>query len=203
MKDKFTHNIGPAQIRINRRPVHLSSYQGQHSPIEPFMFAGTRADLAQDLHAFDPSSVAWIDLSSPASGQPPSARQSFGFTSVSGKLYVYGGVNGDGGKEGEGRLQMLDTIQLYAPAISTVLSQKLFELVSMMSMFFVLVWQPPLLPLYLTERHRRFPGPAHLQPNYYVMDGPLESHCGDTANCKGIVRIYFGGGQALCTRRRN
>ena len=46
-----------------------------------------------DLHAYDPVAQAWMDLSSPASGTPPTARSFHGFTSAGGRLYVYGGLD--------------------------------------------------------------------------------------------------------------
>jgi hypothetical protein len=45
----------------------------------------------QDLHAYDPATMAWTDLSAPTIGTPPIARCYHGFTSVEGKLYVHGG----------------------------------------------------------------------------------------------------------------
>ena len=55
--------------------------------------AGT---LLQDLHVYDPATMAWTDLSAAASGTPPSARMYHGFTSAGGKLYVHGGYDGSG-----------------------------------------------------------------------------------------------------------
>ena len=49
----------------------------------------------QDLHAYDPATKAWTNLSIPASGTPPGIRGSHAFQSVGGKLYVHGG-NGVG-----------------------------------------------------------------------------------------------------------
>ena len=51
----------------------------------------------QDLLVYDPAAMAWTDLSASASGTPPSSRQSHGFTSAGGKLYVHGGL-GDSGE---------------------------------------------------------------------------------------------------------
>jgi len=48
-------------------------------------------DSFQDLHVFDPATMAWTDLSAATSGTPPSARGGHGFTSAGGKLYVHGG----------------------------------------------------------------------------------------------------------------
>ena len=45
---------------------------------------------------FDPANVSWTDLSVPASGTPPAARNSHGFAAEGGLLYVHGG-NGDFG----------------------------------------------------------------------------------------------------------
>jgi hypothetical protein len=51
----------------------------------------------QDLHVYESSARAWTDLSAAASGTPPSARYSHGFTSAGGKLYVHGGQERLGG----------------------------------------------------------------------------------------------------------
>ncbi len=48
--------------------------------------------MLQDLHVYDPETMAWTDLSVPASGTPPSARSGHGFTSTGGQLYVHGGI---------------------------------------------------------------------------------------------------------------
>ena len=48
-------------------------------------------NLLSDLYAFDPIAVAWMDLSDAGSGIPPTARDSHGFTSAGGELYVHGG----------------------------------------------------------------------------------------------------------------
>ena len=50
-----------------------------------------------DLHAYDPAGRAWVDLSRPAAGSPPSARECLGFASAGGRLYVYGGTGEGGG----------------------------------------------------------------------------------------------------------
>ena len=49
-----------------------------------------------DLHVYDPATKSWTDLSNPASGIPPSPRDSHGFASAAGKLYVHGGEVGNG-----------------------------------------------------------------------------------------------------------
>lgn len=46
---------------------------------------------------FDPSTLAWTDLSGMASGSLPAARCGHGFTSLDGRLYVFGG-QGDVGE---------------------------------------------------------------------------------------------------------
>jgi len=43
---------------------------------------------------FDPATMVWMDLSNASLGVPPSPRDSHGFTSLQGKLYVHGGWNG-------------------------------------------------------------------------------------------------------------
>ena len=54
-----------------------------------------------DLHAFDPITKVWTGLSAAASGIPPTARFSHGFTSVEGKLYLHGGVDANGNALGD------------------------------------------------------------------------------------------------------
>ena len=52
----------------------------------------TRAGDLDDLHVYDPAGMAWTNLSSPLSGQPPTSRDSHGFASAGGRLFVYGGA---------------------------------------------------------------------------------------------------------------
>jgi N-acetylneuraminic acid mutarotase len=47
--------------------------------------------VENDLHAYDPVSMTWFNLTSYALGSPPGARIGHGFTSEGGKLYVHGG----------------------------------------------------------------------------------------------------------------
>ena len=51
------------------------------------------AVFLSDMHVYNPVAMAWMDLSSPRSGDPPSARFGHGFTSAGGLLYVHGGVS--------------------------------------------------------------------------------------------------------------
>lgn len=44
-----------------------------------------------DLHVFDPRTMRWRDLTGLVTGGKPSPRDSVGFTSANGKLYLYGG----------------------------------------------------------------------------------------------------------------
>ena len=55
----------------------------------------------QNLFIHDPSSVTWTDLSGAVVNTPPIARNSLGFTSSGGLLYVFGGqtVFGSPGEE--------------------------------------------------------------------------------------------------------
>ncbi len=50
----------------------------------------------QDLHVYDPATMAWTNLSTAASGTPPSGRESMGFAAAGGKLYVHGGFDDSG-----------------------------------------------------------------------------------------------------------
>ncbi len=61
-----------------------------------YVHGGLVADLVyvKDLHVFDPVTEVWTDLSAPAGGAAPTARDSHGFTSAEGKLYVHGGFVG-------------------------------------------------------------------------------------------------------------
>ena len=47
-----------------------------------------------DLHAYNLVTMAWTDLSAQGNETSPTARGNHGFTSVDGKLYVYGGWDG-------------------------------------------------------------------------------------------------------------
>jgi hypothetical protein len=44
-----------------------------------------------DLHAFDPATMTWTNLSAADDAGRPSARSYHGFTSARGLLYVHGG----------------------------------------------------------------------------------------------------------------
>ena len=61
----------------------------QSESSDPSYYAGG----TQDLLVYDPTDMAWTDLSAAASGTPPSARFGHGFTSAGDKLYVHGGSN--------------------------------------------------------------------------------------------------------------
>jgi hypothetical protein len=71
------------------------------------------AGALDDLHSFDPVTMAWTPL--PAVGSP-SARYAQGFTSAEGKLYVHGGYNdyGDVCALGTRSLCALDAVQVAA-----------------------------------------------------------------------------------------
>ena len=61
-------------------------------PLPPGPSAG---DL-NDLHAYDPASRNWTNLSAPAAGVPPARRDSHGFAASGGLLYVHGGESSNG-----------------------------------------------------------------------------------------------------------
>ena len=44
-----------------------------------------------DLVQFDPATMAWKDITSSIQGTLPGPRDSHGFTSLSGKVYIFGG----------------------------------------------------------------------------------------------------------------
>ena len=54
------------------------------------------AGVNNDLHAYDPVSMTFFELSSNTVGTSPSARKKHGFTSTASQLYVHGGYNGNG-----------------------------------------------------------------------------------------------------------
>jgi hypothetical protein len=78
-------------------------YGGNAKREHPFFFPGIIQsnglyagvyNLLNDLHVYNPVNGSWTNLSTPASGNPPSARYSHGFASAGGKLYVMGGKTG-------------------------------------------------------------------------------------------------------------
>jgi hypothetical protein len=64
--------------------------------------ADTGAVHLNDLHAFDPATMAWTNLSA-AAGTPPTPRFVHGFACAAGKLYVHGGYDVSGVSE-EGKV---------------------------------------------------------------------------------------------------
>jgi hypothetical protein len=44
-----------------------------------------------DLHAFDPLTLTWAELSAGAAGTPPSARLGHGLAALGGRIYVHAG----------------------------------------------------------------------------------------------------------------
>ena len=60
------------------------------------------AGIFQDLHVYDPADMAWTNISTVASGTPPSARYGHGFAWAGGKLYVHGGTDDSGKLEDTG-----------------------------------------------------------------------------------------------------
>jgi hypothetical protein len=61
------------------------------------MFAG---NFLNDFFVFDPSAMAWNDLSPSTNGAGPSARRSHGFTAAGGKLFVHAGLSSSFGNNG-------------------------------------------------------------------------------------------------------
>eukprot|EP00961_Rhodomonas_salina_P202568 2732360-Rhodomonas_salina.1 len=47
-----------------------------------------------DLHSYSVALGAWTDLSSPASGSPPTGRYEFGMAAWEGVIYIFGGWDG-------------------------------------------------------------------------------------------------------------
>jgi len=45
-----------------------------------------------DLYTYDPSVMAWSDLSNTMKGDIPSPRDSHGFAPANGKIYLFGGI---------------------------------------------------------------------------------------------------------------
>jgi hypothetical protein len=56
------------------------------------------AGLLDDLHAFDPATMTWTNLSVADDTGRPSARSNHGFTSAGGLMYVHGGISKDVGE---------------------------------------------------------------------------------------------------------
>jgi hypothetical protein len=72
------------------RPPHLHS-PGSHScPFTPFALLPPPFAAFDDLYSFDPGNMAWTKLVT--SGQRPTPRSYFGFTSAGGALYLHGGL---------------------------------------------------------------------------------------------------------------
>ena len=49
-----------------------------------------------DVYQFDISAGQWANLSNVVKGDRPAPRASFGFASVGGRLYLFGGLNWNG-----------------------------------------------------------------------------------------------------------
>ena len=54
------------------------------------------AVLHNDLYAFDPVTLTWIDLSSPTPGFVPAARYLLGFVALDAMLYAFAGDSNSG-----------------------------------------------------------------------------------------------------------
>lgn len=57
---------------------------------------GMRAGLLNDLHKFDLGSSTWTMVPATDASPAPSPRRSHGFAGCGGKLYVFGGWDGQG-----------------------------------------------------------------------------------------------------------
>jgi hypothetical protein len=66
-----------------------------------------------DLHVYDPANRSWTNISYPASGIPPPARDGYVMASAGGKLYLMGGTTQmlTGVFNGESRYPNTDIIQ--------------------------------------------------------------------------------------------
>lgn len=60
-----------------------------------YLFGGSYGDRLNDFFVFDPETEHWTDLSALVSGTPPSAREWMGMTSDGGRLYIFGGRDGN------------------------------------------------------------------------------------------------------------
>jgi hypothetical protein len=65
--------------------------------ISPVRVGVSSAGFFNDLHAYDPTSMAWTDLSAAVSGAPPAPRYGHGFAAAGGLLYSFGGRGADNG----------------------------------------------------------------------------------------------------------
>ncbi len=61
--------------------------------------------LFDDLHSFDPATMAWTLLSTADDARRPSARYNHGFTSAAGRLYVHGGSGEYGDARGSAQVR--------------------------------------------------------------------------------------------------
>ncbi len=52
--------------------------------------------MYNDLHAFDPPTLTWVDLSAGAAGTPPMVRIAHGLAALGGWIYVHAGYSEEG-----------------------------------------------------------------------------------------------------------
>jgi hypothetical protein len=51
------------------------------------------AGMLNDLHAFDPVTLTWVDISATAVGTAPERRAGVGFAAIGQRLYIHGGFS--------------------------------------------------------------------------------------------------------------
>ncbi len=76
-----------AQLRSATPESRLRSLRS--ATPEPRTAAGT----LDDLHAFDPRTLTWVDLSATAAGTRPERRAGPGLAAAGGRLYVHAGFS--------------------------------------------------------------------------------------------------------------
>ena len=81
-----------------------------------------------DLHVYDPENRTWTNISISASGTPAPPRDSHGFTSTGGKIYVHGGEYGTGRRK---RIFRKEYVQTKIYPLIQFLSSSSFPLVYM------------------------------------------------------------------------
>ena len=76
------------------KPTYLVGAVSLEYPTDNWRFASgsISGSISNDFYSWDPSSLAWVNLSN--TPNTPSPRQNVGMACVTGRLYVFGGDNG-------------------------------------------------------------------------------------------------------------
>ena len=134
------------------------------------------AAALNDTHRFDPSSLAWSELTGAVAGPAPAARYGHGFAAAADNLaYLFGGV-GDDGRSIERRAGF--------PEICGSLSS---------AQFFGRTKTKPLL----THGRGAVQRPFQLRPGPTALDGSFWNRCGRAANSTEMARLRRSGQRHL------